>query len=363
MRRDLDVIDVNDRKKYEFKENGVERRKKQEPKELSVEERKRRRRRQRARELARKRRQRQRRLLCLLFIILAGTGFIYAGSKLELWDKAKQTFAGNEGGGISFEAFQSRENFLYEVEYEEFLKENSPQVLSDAEVYAKLKELAKEYKELEPIYENCEDYPVKLLAALCNNPEMHEYVKGYLEYQEGDSSVTLKAELTKEEKEQKYPLFLQWDKRWGYEEYGDFNIALSGCGPTTLAMAAVTLTGDTQVTPDKVADYSMKNGYYVEGTGTAWSLMTEGCENFGIKAEEISLDESVMKNQLDAGKVIICSVREGDFTSLGHFILICDYDEEGFRVNDPNCIYRSSISWTYEELKPQIRILWAFEEE
>ena len=170
-----------------------------------------------------------------------------------------------------------------------------------------------------------------------------------------------KTELTKEEKEQKYPLFLQWDKRWGYEEYGDFNIALSGCGPTTLAMAAVTLTGDMAITPDKVAEFSMKNGYYIEGTGTAWSLMSEGCENFDIRAEEIALEEYVMKNQLDEGKVIICSVRKGDFTSQGHFILIYDYDENGFRVNDPNCIYRSSISWKFETLKPQIRILWAFE--
>lgn len=124
---------------------------------------------------------------------------------------------------------------------------------------------------------------------MCNNPEIHEYAKGYLAYEKGDTSVAGKAELTEEEKEQKYPLFLQWDKRWGYEAYGDFNIALSGCGPTTLAMAAVALT--------------------------------DGCENFGIKSEEISLDEYVMKNQLDDGKVLICSMREGDFTSVGHGLM------------------------------------------
>ena len=76
-------------------------------------------------------------------------------------------------------------------------------------------------EELEIIYENRESYPIKLLAALCNNPEMQEYIKDYPVYQSGDISVAGKAELTKEEKEQKYPLFLQWDKRWGYEEYGN----------------------------------------------------------------------------------------------------------------------------------------------
>ena len=170
-----------------------------------------------------------------------------------------------------------------------------------------------------------------------------------------------KPELTKEEKKQKYPLFLQWDKRWGYEAYGDFNIALSGCGPTTLAMAAVALTGKDTITPDKVAEYSMANGHYVEGTGTAWSLMTDGCEEFGIKSEEISLDEYVMKSHLDEGKVIICSMRKGDFTSAGHFVMIYGYNTDGFFVNDANCIYRSSRMWTFDELKNQIRILWTFE--
>ena len=34
--------------------------------------------------------------------------------------------------------------------------------------------------------------------------------------------------------------------------------------------------------------------------------------------------------------------------------------ENGFRVNDANSIFRSSRSWTYEELKTQIRILWSY---
>lgn len=255
-----------------------------------------------------------------------------------------------------------KEDLLYDVKYEDFFEENKPQQFSDAEVYKRLKDLAEEYPELEAIYEKCEDYPVKMLASLVNNPELHEYVKGYLAYEAGAVSVAGKPELTEEEKEQKYPLFLQWDKRWGYETYGDFNIALSGCGPTTLAMAAVALTDDNAITPDLVAEYSMNNGFYVEDTGTAWSLMTDGCENFGIKAEEVSLDEYVMKNQLDAGKVIICSMRKGDFTSVGHFIMIYGYNDQGFFVNDANWIYRSSRAWSYEELKNQIRILWAFEE-
>lgn len=348
----LDVIDVNERSNQQ--------------RELTMEEKRRRRQRQRARQLAIKRRRRKRffQMMALgaasvIVLVIAGRLLFpekKAGNAEENTD-AVETLADNkEADSIGVV------DFLYEIKYEEFFKANKPQQFSDREVYEWLAELAAEYSELEEIYERRNEYPMKLLVALCNNPEMHEYVKDYLTYVSGDTSVAGESELTEAEKEQEYPLFLQWDKRWGYQEYGDFNIALSGCGPTTLAMAAVALTGDTSVTPDKVAKYSMNNGFYIEGTGTAWKLMTDGCKAFGLKAEEIAIDETVMKAQLDEGKVIICSMRQGDFTSGGHFIMIYDYNKTGFKINDPNCIYRSSRSWKYSEISSQIKILWAFEE-
>ena len=348
MGKRLEVIDVN-------------RRTKSEQDELSIEEKRRNRQRIRARRQQIKRRRRRR----LMRLMTAGVLVVILGVIIKLPDLKKETMGDTVGrtDTLSTDAWYSTsgriEQLLYEVKYEDFLKDNKPRVIEDTEVYRCLKNLSKEYPELEKVYEHREEYPVKLLASLCNNPEMVEYVEGYLTHEIGETSG--KAELTQAEKKQKFPLFLQWDKRWGYEEYGDFNIALSGCGPTTLAMAAVALTDDDTITPDRVAKYSMENGHYVEGTGTAWSLMTEGCENFGIKAEEIVLDESVMKNQLDDGKVIICSMRQGDFTAAGHFVMLFGYNKEGFFINDPNCIYRSSKVWSYEELKNQIRILWGFE--
>lgn len=352
MKNKLDVIDVNGRHNV----NEAE---------LVLEKKRKRRQQQRRKKLEAKRRRRRCLIKLTAAIVSAGILFGSVGPLYQYLEK-QGIIAGNEDAAdvIADNAKSNSmlDEFLYEVEYADFFTKYKPQQMEETEVYARLRELAKDYKELEDIYKARESYPVKLLAALCNNPEMQGYVKGYLAYENGDSSVAEKAELTKEEKRQSYPLFLQWDKRWGYEAYGDFNIALSGCGPTTLAMAAVTLTDDNTITPNRVADYSMKNGYYVEGTGTAWSLMTDGCKNFGIKSSEIALDEFVMKNQLRDGKVIICSMGPGDFTSAGHFIMIYGYDDSGFFVNDPNCIYRSSRTWSYDTIKNQIRILWAFEE-
>ncbi len=327
--------------------------------EMSEEEQRKRRQRMRARKLAlQRKRRRQRMIKLVLGVLLIGILFVF----VQNFDSAEEKVQGflSAASGRKEENRKSQE-FIYETEFEDFFKENTPQVRDEAEVYQRLKELAEEYSELKGIYQSKEDYPIKLLAALCNNPEMYEFVKNYPKYEAGDGSQAAMAKLTKEEKKQKYPLFLQWDKRWGYEAYGDFNIAISGCGPTALAMAATIITEEDTITPDKVAEYSMENGFYVEGTGTAWSLMTDGAKDFGLNAKEISLDESVMKQALDNGKVIICSMRKGDFTSVGHFIVIYGYDETGFKINDPNCIYRSSRTWKYEILASQIRILWSYE--
>ena len=50
---------------------------------------------------------------------------------------------------------------------------------------------------------------------------------------------------------------------------------------------------------------------------------------------------------------------EGDFTSTGHYILLRGMDEEGFLVNDPNSRENSQKPWTWEQLEPQIRNIWA----
>ncbi len=221
-----------------------------------------------------------------------------------------------------------------------------------------LKNYSKAGKTAAKIYKNRNQYSETLLAAYLNNPEMEEFIDGYLDADLPQYSA--QGGLTRQELRQDFPLFLQWDKRWGYVSYGGSIIGLSGCGPTCLSMVLVSLTGSSDMTPAEVARFSEENGYYVEGSGTSWSLMTDGASALGLSARELSLDESVMKSSLDSGHPIICSMGPGDFTTQGHFILIYGYDAEGFLVNDPNCISRSSRHWDFETLRGQIKNLWAY---
>ena len=232
---------------------------------------------------------------------------------------------------------------------------NTPQVLDENEVQQKLQALAQEYPEFEEVYDNADAYPQKLLVALCNNPEMIDYVKGYLNADGSGSGW-----LTTDEMSQQFPLLLQWDKRWGYIPYGDNVIGLSGCAPTCLSMVIVGLTGNKDATPDAIAQYATDNGYYVDGVGTAWSLMT-AVDSYGVIGQETTLSEDNIYNELENGNPIICSMRPGDFTSVGHFIVLTGMEDGKIRVNDPNSLTRSRQLWDYSTLSDQISNLWVFE--
>lgn len=247
---------------------------------------------------------------------------------------------------------EAKEDYIGSIEVWDVGK---PIERTEAEVLQRIYELGQRSPVLEEIYQNSSQYPKDLLAALANNPEMSDFVAGYTgEHYDSASG------LTDAEKEQEHPLFLQWDPRWGYQPYGESCIALSGCGPTCIAMALFYMTKNEEITPDRVAEYSMKNGYYVEGTGTAWALVEDVPKQYGIKVTKLSAEAGSLIAVLDNGGVIICSMSRGDFTLSGHYIVIYGHDSGGFIINDPNCVARSKRRWMFEELKYQTKNIWAY---
>ncbi len=318
--------------------------------------------RQRIRARRQKERRRQRRLFLLLQVLIVIVILLLIWNiRLQL-DRAKQTGAGAGGRAdlFSFGTDNASTNAA-------FAKSDYPAVIEEIEVAAPIKRsreevlseieaLAQDSETIREIWENRNAYPDNVLEALANNPEMADFVSGYL-----TAERQAQGTLTDTEKDATYPLFLQWDPRWGYAPYGDDScIGIAGCGPTCLSMALYALTRDETLTPDKIAAYGMENGYYMSGTGTMWSLMDDVPGNYGVKVNRPGISDSVMKQELSAGNVLICAMRPGDFTSAGHFIVIYDYDEDGFLVNDPNCVARSLKRWSYEQIGGQIKQLWSF---
>ena len=231
---------------------------------------------------------------------------------------------------------------------------DKPEKRTEEQVLQKLAELSEKHELVRQVYENADAYSKGMLDHLANNPEMAAFVLGSLE---ADGSVT--GGFTEKELEQDFPLLLQYDPRWGYFEYGGKEMGLSGCGPTCLAMTVLALTDVDNVTPDKIAAYSLEKKYYVQDVGTAWKLLDEFPTLYGLTVEHPTLKEESMKAELDEGKVLVCSVRKGVFTAEGHFIVIYGYDETGFMVNDPKCVARSRRTWTFAEFGNQLKRIWA----
>ena len=195
-------------------------------------------------------------------------------------------------------------------------------------------------------------YPESLIDLLARNPETKDFVLDYpfRETQDYDLSKTSRSAV---------PLFLQWDKRWGYEQYGSDMIAITGCGPTCLAMAGYYLTGDGETfDPAAVAAFSEKNGYYASGYGSSWTLISEGAVKLGLDVTEIPLVEKRIKDNLEVGNPIICAMGPGDFTTTGHYIVLIGLEDGKFIVNDPNSLENSNKLWSYEQIQSQIRNLW-----
>lgn len=199
-----------------------------------------------------------------------------------------------------------------------------------------------------------ENYPEEILELLEQNEETEDFVKDYFKREEYQGK---EIDLNGDLEAGSVPLLMQWDKRWGYDFYGDSMIGLSGCGPTCMTMAYLYYTEDTTMNPRKMAEFAQNSGYHTV-EGTSWDFWTGGAAELGLCGEMIALNEAAMRNVLDTGGLLVCSMSPGDFTTGGHYILIRGYDENGFFVNDPNRRSNSDKQWDYETLSYQIKNLW-----
>lgn len=226
--------------------------------------------------------------------------------------------------------------------------------VTGADARRRLEKMAGTSEKVRSILDNADQYPEDLLELLANNEETVDFVLDYPQKKDQALAESI-GDLTGG-----IPLLLQWDERWGYAVYGDNMIAINGCGPTALAMAAAGLIGDTSITPFRVAQYAAEQGYYEGDAGTSWALMTEGAAAFGVIGQEIGLSRDEVFAELESGHPIICSMRPGDFTSTGHFIVLVGTEDGKIRVNDPNSRARSEALWEYGRLESQINNLWAY---
>lgn len=206
---------------------------------------------------------------------------------------------------------------------------------------------------LKEIKANKDKYTKELIELAEKNSETIDFVYNY-PTRANNKGINIKTDT-------KYPLFIQWDKRWGYDEYGNEMMAINGCGPTALAMVVAGLKGDNEVNPKKIAEYSLENGYFVKDVGTSWELMQKGANGLGLESYTLPLDANTIIDNLNAGNPIIVTMGPGTFTSSGHFILLTGVSKDGkIIVNDSDSIERSQKTWDVNVFLEEAENLWCF---
>lgn len=125
-------------------------------------------------------------------------------------------------------------------------------------------------------------------------------------------------------------VYKQKDSRWSSYAYGYSNtagtkkatIGSAGCGLLSLTNAVYYLNG-TFISPKTIADYSLKNGYRINGVGTAFGLYKSFADSqgskYGIKYVHYTSSWATLRSDLNKGYVAICS-------KSGHIMTIVDYD-------------------------------------
>lgn len=156
------------------------------------------------------------------------------------------------------------------------------------------------------------------------------------------------------------PCLYQVDPEWASTPYARRTLGESGCGPTCLSMVYVYLTGKKDLDPVKMGSMAERMGY-VEAGATSWLFMSEGARTLGLRATELPADRRTVKQRLEAGCPVIVVVGPGDFTSTGHYIVLCGIDETGKAIiRDPNSETNTKTSWDLDRILRQARNLWAY---
>ena len=126
--------------------------------------------------------------------------------------------------------------------------------------------------------------------------------------------------------------YLQTDPRWGALDYSargeKTNIAVSGCGPTALAMVLATWV-DPKITPKSECAWALAHGYKAPHQGTYYGYFAPAAKRFGLTCKMLngvtlygkpdSPYHAQAKAAVDRGDLVIACMGRGLWTCFRPF--------------------------------------------
>lgn len=158
-----------------------------------------------------------------------------------------------------------------------------------------------------------------------------------------------------------FVLYNQYDPQWADKPYGSSTIAISGCGPSSVAMVVATLV-DRNVNPETIA--TRFSNLYVPDEGSSWALMTEGPEAYGLSSTDIGTNMSAATEALREGKYVIATGQGvKPFITSGHILVLRGISDSGkILIGDSGHTDTSTQEHEASELAASITNMWVISE-
>ena len=168
--------------------------------------------------------------------------------------------------------------------------------------------------------------------------------------------------------------YLQTDPRWGALDYSargeKTNIAVSGCGPTALAMVLATWA-DPKITPKTECAWALAHGYKAPHQGTYYGYFAAAAKRFGLTCKMLngvtlygkpdSPYHTQAKAAVDRGDLVIACMGRGLWTSSGHFVLVWKIQGNVIYINDPASTRDVRTQGDYALFKSQVKYYFVVE--
>lgn len=158
-------------------------------------------------------------------------------------------------------------------------------------------------------------------------------------------------------------LILQTDERWANSHYGWGavpTIAKNGCAIASLSMVNAYFNKSTD-TPNKVLKWAGDN-YFTDG-GTSWNIFPDFAVQYNYNFINLGDNIDSAIPYLEQGIPVVASMHAGDYTTVGHILVLASTNSKGIRMLDPNDNVQKKNSLTThstEKIQSNLNHLWVF---
>lgn len=148
-----------------------------------------------------------------------------------------------------------------------------------------------------------------------------------------------------------YPQLYDWDSRWGAVDYAGSALAVTGSGPTVMAMATIGLTGSADNTPATIAKLAEDKGLATGDSGLSGDFFTTESNSLGVVYHSYDTSADNISAVLTSGTVLAMEAKADSLTPYDHWILVVEKGaDDTYTVHDPTSTGVTAKTWGADTL-------------